>query len=194
MIAAVRGALRARGIDWVQVDVGGVTLHISVPASLVQELGEVGQEVRLHTRMVIRDEEVHLYGFPSSEALQFFQMLTGVSGIGPRTALNLLSSRSPSALAAAILSADLDAFAGIPGIGKKSAARIVLELKGKLEREQIQMPVVTDGSDGDAISALTALGYTATEARRALTAIGSEADLDLEERVRRALGHLGSGG
>ena len=194
MIAAVRGALRARGLDWVQVDVGGVTLHISVPASLVQELGEVGQEVRLHTRMLIRDDEPHLYGFPSPEALQFFQMLTGVSGIGPRTALNLLSSRSPGALAAAILSADLDAFAGIPGIGKKSAARIVLELKSKLEREQIQVPVVTDGSDGDAISALTALGYTATEARRALSTIGDAPDLDLEERVRRALGHLGTGG
>ena len=194
MIAAVKGPLRARGVDWVQVDVGGITLHISVPTSLVQELGEVGQEVRLHTRMLIKDEEPRLYGFPSSQALQFFQMLTGVSGIGPRTALNLLSSRTPGALTSAIMSEDLDAFSGIPGIGKKSAARIVLELKGKLEREPMDMPITPDGTDGDTIAALTALGYTTREARLALSAIDAGPTLDVEERVRLALGQIGRAG
>ena len=194
MIASVRGTLQARGLDWVQVEVGGVTLHISVPASLVQELGEVGREVRLHTRLLIRDDEPQLYGFPTPEALRFFHMLTGVSGIGPRTALNLLSFRSPEALAAAILTGDLDAFTGVHNIGKKNAARIILELKSKLEREQIEVPVTTNGSDAEAVSALTALGYTAAEARRALGAIDASPGLDLEEKVRRALAHLGSGG
>ena len=193
MIAAVRGILQTRGLDWVQVEVGGVTLQISVPASLIEALGETGQEVRLHTRLLIRDEEPLLYGFPTPETLRFFQLLTGVSGVGPRTALNLLSSRSLETLAAAIVVGDLDAFAGIPGIGKKSAARIVLELKGKLEQEQVHVAVTTYGSNGDAVSALIALGYSAVEARRALNTIGDDSGLDLEERVRRALQHLGSG-
>lgn len=178
-----------------QIEVGGVTFHISVPESLAQEVGEEGREVTLHTRLIIRDDEPQLYGFTSPEALRFFHMLTGVSGVGPRTALNLLSARPPEALAAAILTGDLEAFTGVHNIGKKSAARIILELKGKLEKGDIQVPITTDGTDADAVSALTALGYTAAEVRRALNAIGDEATgLDLEERVRRALGHLGGGG
>ena len=188
MISAVRGILQAQGPDWVAVGVGGITLHIAVPASLVQEMGETGQEVRLHTRLIIRDDEPQLYGFPSPEALRFFYMLTGVSGIGPRIALNLLSARTPEALAAAIMTGDLESFTGVSGIGKKGAARIILELRGKLEKDEfIFLPSAVDSTDTDAISALTALGYTAAEARKSLSAIGDPAGLDLEERVRRAL-------
>ena len=87
-----------------QVEVGGVGFHISVPASLALSVGEEGQQVTLHTRLMIRDDEPQLYGFPSPQALRFFYMLTGVSGIGPRSALNLLSARPPDVLASAILS------------------------------------------------------------------------------------------
>ena len=104
MIAFITGVLRARGTDWVQVEVGGVGFHISVPASLAFSVGEEGDTVTLHTRLIIRDDEPQLYGFPSPQALRFFYMLTGVSGIGPRSALNLLSARTPEALASAILS------------------------------------------------------------------------------------------
>ena len=92
MIAFITGVLRARGTDWVQVEVGGVGFHISVPASLALSVGDEGQQVTLHTRLMIRDDEPQLYGFPSPQALRFFYMLTGVSGIGPRSALNLLSA------------------------------------------------------------------------------------------------------
>ena len=195
MIASIRGTLRARGPDWVQVEVGGVTFQISVPASLSLEVGEEGQEVTLHTRLIIRDDEPQLYGFPSPEALRFFHMLTGVSGIGPKSALNLLSARPPEALAAAILTGDLETFTGVPSIGKKSAARIVLELKGKLEKEGLSISFTPSPSEADAVSALTGLGYTTVEARRALSALGQDAvGLDLEERVRRALTHLARGG
>ena len=194
MIVSIRGTLRARGPDWVQVEVGGVTFQISVPSSLSLEVGEEGQEVTLHTRLIIRDDEPQLYGFPSPEALRFFHMLTGVSGIGPRSALNLLSARHPEALAAAILTGDLDTFTGVSGIGKKSAARIVLELKGKLEKEGLSTGFTAAPSDADAVSALTGLGYTIVEARRALAALGTDAvGLGLEERVRRALTHLATG-
>ena len=194
MIASVRGTLQARGLDWVQVGLGGVTLHISVPASLVQDLGEEGQEVTLHTRLIMRDDDPQLYGFPSQEALRFFHMLTGVSGIGPRTALNLLSARPPEALATAILTGDLETFTGVPSIGKKSAARIVLELKSKVEKGDFPISAVAAPSDADALAALTALGYTTAEARRAVNAVANEAaGLGLEERVRRALTLLAGG-
>lgn len=193
MIVGVRGILQGRGPDWVQLGVGGVSLQVFVPASLLPELGSIGDEVYLHTRLLLREEEPFLYGFPTSEGLRLFQLLTSISGVGPRTALSLLSARTPPALAAAIATADLDALMGIPGIGKKTAARIVLELKGKLEKEQFEVLAPAGTVDGDVLAALTALGYTAAEARRALSAIGDASSLDLEERIRRTLRHLGSG-
>ena len=195
MIAFITGVLRARGADWVQVEVGGVGFHISVPASLALSVGEEGQQVTLHTRLMIRDDEPQLYGFPSPQALRFFYMLTGVSGIGPRSALNLLSARPPEILASAILGGDLDAFTAVPGIGKRTATRIVLELKDRLEREGLPMPTTAMSDDADAVEALMGLGYTAGEARQALRSLGPDsATLDLEERVRRALTHLAQGG
>ena len=195
MIAFITGVLRARGADWVQVEVGGVGFHISVPASLAFSVGEEGDTVTLHTRLIIRDDEPQLYGFPSPQALRFFYMLTGVSGIGPRSALNLLSARTPEALASAILSGDLDAFTAVPGIGKRTATRIVLELKDRLEKEGLPLPTTAMSDDADAVEALMGLGYTAGEARQALRSLGPESTtLELEERVRRALTHLAQGG
>ena len=195
MIAFITGVLRSRGPDWVQLEVGGVGFHISVPASLALSVGEEGDRVTLHTRLMIRDDEPQLYGFPSPQALKFFQMLNGVSGIGPRTALNLLSVRPPEALASAIMAGDLDAFTAAPGIGKRTATRIVLELKDRLEKEGLPLADTVAADDADAVSALTALGYTAGEARQALRSLGPDsASLELEERIRRALTHLAQGG
>ncbi len=195
MIAFITGVLRARGADWVQLDVGGVGFHVSVPASLALSVGEEGQQVTLHTRLIIRDDEPQLYGFPSPAALKFFYMLTGVSGIGPRSALNLLSARPPEALATAIMAGDLDAFTAVPGIGKRTATRIVLELKDRLEKEGLPITDSPMADDADAVAALTALGYTAGEVRQALRSLGPEsATLELEERIRRALTQLAGGG
>ena len=195
MIAFITGVLRARGTDWVQVEVDGVGFHISVPASLALSVGEEGERVTLHTRLIIRDDEPQLYGFPSPAALRFFHMLTGVSGIGPRSALNLLSARPPEALATAIMAGDLDAFTAVPGIGKRTATRIVLELKDRLEKEGLPLSTTPVPDDADAVAALTALGYTAGEVRQALRSLGPEsASLELEERIRRALTQLAEGG
>ena len=197
MITGVTGVLEATGQDWVEVRVGGsVSLQIFVPASSVAKLGDVGQEVRLHTRLFIRDDEPVLYGFATPEALRMFQMLNSVSGIGPRIALALLSSLGPQPLAEAVVTGDVDALSRVSGVGRKSAGRLILELRGKLEKELTEAPI-PDGArdDSDVISALMALGYSATESRRVLssmesTGMDSPGDAPLEEKLRRALQHL----
>ncbi len=182
--------MESRGPDWVQVRIGGsVSLQIFVPTSTIGDLGNVGEEVHLHTRLYIRDDEAVLYGFPNPEALRLFQMLNGVSGIGPRTSLSLLSSLGPQTLITAVATEDVSTISKVPGVGRKGAGRLVLELKGRLEKELIESPAMaTGGSDsGDVLSALMALGYSAAEARRAVESLGSTGDLTLEEKIRRAL-------
>ena len=193
MITGITGILEARGPDWLQVRLGGsVSLQIYVPPSSIEDLGDLGEEVHLHTRLYIRDDEAVLYGFSSQEALHLFQKLNGVSGIGPRTALALLSTLDPQSVIAAVVTGDVDTLSRVPGLGKKSAGRLVLELKGKLETELAEVPARTGGAeDGDVVPALMALGYTATEARRVVAAMGSVDGLPLEEKIRRALQQMG---
>ena len=188
MITAIMGVLEARGPDWVQVKVGGVSLHIFTPASTLSQLGNQGDEVRLHTRLFIKDDEAELYGFPTPEALRLFNLLNTVTGIGRRLSLALLSALGHQSLVTAIATGDVETLNRVTGVGRKSAGRVVLELKGKLERELAEVPVPTGGSDnGDVVAALMALGYTAAEARQAVASMGSMGDLPLEDRVRSAL-------
>ncbi len=195
MITGISGVLEARGPDWVQVQVGGaISLHVSCPASTAQSLGDIGQRVRLHTRLYVRDDELVLYGFSSADSLRLFQMLNGVSGIGPRTSLALLSSLGPRELADAIATGDVVELSRVPGVGKKSAGRLVLELRGKLPSVEMALDgtASASGDDPDAVEALMALGYGAPEARRMVASLDGAAGLPLEDRVRRAL--QGSGG
>ena len=188
MITAVSGILEDRGPGWVQVRVGGsVSFQVHVPASAVEDLGDLGSEVRLHTRLYIKDDEPVLYGFSSPEGLRLFQMLSGVGGIGPRTSLALLSFLGPQSLVNAVATADLDTLSKVPGVGRKSAGRLVLELKGKLEKEAAEVVAPVGGDDVEVVSALMALGLSAVESRRAVTSMGSVRGLALEEKVRRAL-------
>ena len=196
MITGISGVLEARGPDWVQVQVGGaISLHVSCPASTAQSLGDIGQSVRLHTRLYVRDDELVLYGFSSADSLRLFQMLNGISGIGPRTSLSLLSTLGPRELADAIAAGDVVELSRVPGVGKKSAGRLVLELRGKLPSVEMARDgtASASGDDPDAVEALMALGYGASEARRMVASLAAgAAGLPLEERVRRAL--QGSGG
>ena len=188
MITSVSGVLEARGPDWVHVRVGGgVSLQLHVPSSAIDRLGAVGEGVRLHTRLYIRDDEPVLYGFPTPEGLQLFQLLTGVSSIGPRTALAALSTLGTEALVSALATGDLESLGRVPGVGKKSAARLVLELKDRLDGALVHAAAATSGQDGDVVSALMALGYSANEARRGAEGTPGAEGLSLEERVRRAL-------
>ena len=190
MITGITGILEAKALDWVQVRIGGsLSLQIYTPSSTVEGLSDIGEEVHLYTRLYIRDDEAVLYGFSTPEALGLFRKLNSVSGIGPRTSLALLSTLGTQSLITAVATGDVDSISRVPGIGKKGAGRLVLELKGKLEKEfPAQSPAsATDSEEGDVVSALMALGYSAAESRRMVASIGDRGDLPLEEKIRRAL-------
>ena len=191
MITGVKGTLEARGPDWVQVAIGGVSLQIFVPPSTIGALGGISDQVFLHTRLYVRDDEPILYGFPNPESLNIFQMLNNVSGIGPRTALALLSSIGPKALVAAVVSEDIAALSQAPGVGKRSAGRLVLELKGKFSDLGIvpddEAPTISPIDREEVATALMALGYSASESRRAAESIDATPDLSVEEKIRLAL-------
>jgi len=190
VITSIEGTLAGWGIEWVDVAVGGVTLRTNVPQSAIAGLGRLGDQVRLLTSLQMREDSLTLYGFPTEEARSAFGALVGVNGVGPRLALNILSSLSPEALALAIGSGDADAFKGVPGVGKKIANRIVLELSGKLE---IALSPSADGlGDGEVVKALTALGYASSEAMEALSSLPPGGELSLEEKVRLCLQRMGS--
>ena len=190
MITQVSGKVGAVGLDWIDVDLGAVRIRVNAPTSTVGAVGEVGGEVRLFTSLQVREDSLTLYGFSSSEARSSFESLLGISGIGPRLALSVLSLLSTHELAVAVATDDVSAFSGVPGVGKKTAGRIILELKGSLGRD-IE---VTGGPDGsvEVIGALTALGYSLGEAREAAAALPPGSELTLEERVRAALERLGA--
>ena len=187
LISSVRGRLEAAGADWADIAVGGITLRVSVPSSSVESLGDPGDDVRLFTSMQVRADSMSLYGFETVDARETFEVLIGISGIGPRVALSILSMFTPETLAAAVDAGDLKAFTPVPGVGRRTASRIVLELKGKLEFEPSDAAAAPDA---DAIDALTALGYSAAEAREALAAIPRADANSTEDRVRLALAQL----
>lgn len=191
MIVALEGILESRGVDSAVVKVGPISLQVYVPSSILSQLGAVGDKVSLHTHVYLREDNVALYGFASPEELSLFQNLISVSGIGPKAALALLSTLSPEQLASAIVSGNVDLLSQAPGIGKKIAGRIVLELKGKLEKGWVGVIVPTLAQeDADVVAALTSLGYSLKEATQAISALPAPGDMDLEERVRLALKQL----
>lgn len=187
MIVGVHGTLETTGTDWVHVRVGGVTLNVFIPANSVAGLGGVGSQVTLHTHLRIRDDEPVLFGFTDPAALGLFSMLTAVSGVGPRMALALLSSLDPARLQTAIVTGDVAALSSAQGVGNRTASRIVLDLKGKLEDAEFADVGFTEGTDGQVISALTALGYTPAEARAAAGAPAVMAETEVDDRIRVAL-------
>lgn len=193
MIAFIQGTLEAKAAGSAIVNVGGIGYQVSVPTSTMAALGDTGQPVRLHTHLQFKEEAIALYGFAAEDELRMFKMLLGVGGIGPRTALNALSVMTPEQLVRAIVAEDLAALSRIPGVGKKTAARMSLELKGSLEKEWAMVPVAAPiPAQADAVAALMALGYAQAEARAALGAVKNAASLPLEEQIRQALQQVGS--
>jgi len=191
MITAIEGVLESRGSDYAVVRVGGISLQIYVPSSSLDRLGPIGGRVRLHTLLQLKEENLILYGFSSEEEREFFKLLNGVSGVGPRLAISMLSHLSTEELASTILSGDSEALTRIPGVGRKTAARLALELKGKLEKGWSDL--VTPGGAGDngeIVAALTALGYSAAEALRVVSVLPPSPEVDLEEKIKLALRYL----
>lgn len=183
--------MESRGIDSVVVKVGPLSLQVYVPGSTLSRLGTVGDTLHLHTHLYLREDNIAVYGFASAEELALFQNLISVSGIGPKAGLAFLSTLSVEQLASAIVGGNVDLLTQVPGIGKKIAGRVVLELKGKLEKGWIGVvtPALTQ-EDADVVAALTNLGYSLKEATQAVSSLPSSPDLDLEEKVKLALRQL----
>ena len=190
MITSVHGTLDSIGDDHIVVRVAGVGLQVYVPGPVTETLGVVGEQVALHTTLLIRDEVPTLFGFPTAEGKRLFDLLLEVSGVGPRHALGLLSTMSPDEAAVAIVSSNADALSAVPGIGKRTAARIVVDLQAKLQREWEAAAIAAWGAREDLAAALQALGYSAAEVQKAVSALGDVAELSLEEQVRLALQQL----
>ena len=191
MITAIEGTLADSGVEWVDVSVGGITVRANVPQSAVEALGNAGDRVKLFTSLQVRDDSLTLYGFPSQDGRAAFETLIAVNGVGPRVALSVLSALTPESLALAVASGDSDTFKRVPGVGTRTANRIILELKGKLDLDLAATAADREG-DAEVVGALTALGYTASEAMVALSSLPPDDSSPVEERVRLCLQRLGS--
>ncbi|MFW6102880.1 MAG: Holliday junction branch migration protein RuvA [Chloroflexota bacterium] len=187
MISFVDGTIESTGMDFVVVNIGGVGLQVSVSTRTVASLGNTGARVTLHTCLFIRDEVPVLFGFASAGERAMFLDLISVSGVGPRVGLLLLGAFDPAELAAAIVRGDTGLIAHVPGVGKKTAARLCVELASKMERFAGIGSTGGTMDGGDVVEALVALGYSPREASRAARESSPSPDAPLEERLRHAL-------
>lgn len=187
MIATLEGILEYRGNDSIIINVGGIGFRVYVPGSTLSQLGAVKDKAFLYTHLHVREDNVSLYGFASSEELGLFKTLISVSGVGPKLALALFSALNPKQVVMAITSGDIDLLSQTPGIGKKMASRLVVELRGKLEKEWKEVALPLAPECADVIAALTGLGYSLTEATKAVSKLQDSEELSLEEKIKVAL-------
>ena len=195
MIASVRGLVQFVCSDHLILDVSGVGLIIYAPRGVLGSVGQIGDIAMIHTHLHVREDALILFGFESPAQRALFNLLQGVTGIGPKVALALLSAASPDELQTAIAREDITMLSRVPGIGKKTAARLVLELKGKFGTMAISAgTAATPGLlslNTELIEILISLGYSATEAQAAVSSLPADAPPDIEERLRLALQYFG---
>lgn len=200
MIRYIKGILEHKDIDYIIVDVNGIGFKIFTSLSTIQSLKEVGSEVKIHTYLQVREDNLSLFGFTSAEELKMLELLLKVSGVGPKVAISIISNLSPSKFSLAVITDDVKTLSTVPGIGKKTAQRIILELKDKIKKEQKDITAYAEENDivdmdkkdtkaSEAIAALMVLGYTPLEASRAVSAVFSE-DLNLEDIIKNSLKKL----
>ena len=195
MIYCLTGKIIKKTLDSVVISCSGVGYFVQIPATTGEALPPAGQEGTVYTIMNVTENDVSLYGFAAEEQRDCFKMLTGVTGVGPKAALSILSSTTPQQLSMAVVMGDEKALTAAPGIGKKIAQRIILELKDKLIKEQggfeagsgaaVAMPAQNNKA-GEAAAALAVLGYGSQEIAAALKGIDMDA-LPLEEIIRQSL-------
>jgi Holliday junction DNA helicase RuvA len=187
MIGRLRGTVDDRAADWLLVDVGGVGFLVHCPSGTIAAAKQ-GAQITLHTHLAVREDSMTLYGFISTHEQRLFQILTSVSGVGPKVGLALLSVMDADELSYAIASGNAASLARAPGIGQKLASRIVLELREKFTTDA---PVAVPGVESeDVIAALISLGYSQAEASDAVSRVEMPPGVELEERVRLALSHF----
>ena len=188
LISAIFGNLETKGIDFADISIGGITLRANISTKTSEDLGEVGRSVRLHTSLQVRQDQISLYGFSTEEDRITFDTLININGVGPRLALAILSTFTAGELSTVVNSEDSNTLTQVPGVGKRTASRILLELKGKVD--QISDIITVDNKAQDVLAALTALGYSAQEARQAMANVPPNEDISGEDWIRIALQHL----
>lgn len=188
MIDFVCGQLTTLGDDHVVVQIGGVGVRVFVPSSVLTRAEGVGREIHLQTHLVVREDELTLYGFWDTSERTLFETLIGVSGVGPKLALSILSTLSLDLIRRAVVNEEPEILTRVPGIGKKTAAKLAFALKDKLKVDAA-MPALDLVSDAetDVIDALTALGYSIIEAQAAVQSIPPDSPDDIETRIMLAL-------
>ena len=196
MIAYVKGKLDTKTNTFVVIDVQGIGYRVFMPAKSIESLGEIGQEVKVYTHYYVREDNISLYGFSSNEELRMFELLISVSGVGAKSAIAMLSEITPSSFALAVITDDISKLVKIPGVGKKTAARIILELKDKLktensieQTEEVNVAIQKDDNANEAIAALQVLGYTRKEIEKVFEKIDTK-NLEIEEIIKTALKYL----
>ncbi len=191
MIASLHGKLESLGSDGATINVGGVGFQVYMPTSTLSTLGKIGEEVKLHTYLHLREDNAALYGFASTDELGLFQNLISVSGLGPKLALAMLSAMNIEKLTMAIATSSADLLTEVPGIGKKMASRLILELKEKIGAGWITTPAVQLAEENaEVLAALTSLGYSVSEATRAVASLPPDSKLSLEDKVKQALAYF----
>jgi holliday junction DNA helicase RuvA len=187
VIATLSGRVLEINSDNIVIEVGGVGLLVYAPAPLRLSL-RLSESVFLHTHLVVREDLLSLYGFDSKEGRDFFVLLLGVNGVGPRLALAILSTLTPDAIRRAVFHEQDEVFARVPGVGKKTAQKILLHLQDRIPLEAGLEPLARFSDvDGEVLAALTTLGYSVVEAQAALQTIPADTPQDVETRLRIAL-------
>ncbi len=190
MIATLQGNVSHVEENALVIEIGGVGLRVFVPAPL-RERAEAGATIFLHTHLVVRENELALYGFETQAERSLFTTLLGVSGIGPRLALSILSTLTIEAVQRAVFHEEAEILSRVPGVGRKTAQRIILHLRDRLEPAgALEAVAAMNEADSEVLAALTALGYSVVEAQTAIQSLPPDAPEDVEERLRLALGYF----
>lgn len=195
MISYIKGELASVGEDQIIVEVHGIGYGIFMPGQAMTMLPPVGNEVKIHTYLNVREDAMQLFGFLTKDDLKVFRLLIGVNGIGPKGGLNILSKMTPDDLRFAVLAGDVKAISASPGIGKKTAEKLIIELKDKLSindvltKEDEEVSVPQGGSDiqSEAVQALVALGYGSAESLKAVKKVTVTASMTVEELLKQSL-------
>lgn len=199
MFAYIKGILEEKGNNYVVIDVGGIGYKIFMSDISIQGIGELEDVVKVHTYYYVREDNISLYGFLTKEELKMFELLLSVSGIGAKSAISMLSNITPASFAFAVISNDVLSLKKLPGIGAKTAQRIILELQDKLKaeekvitdgaKEQIEIEIENTQNVQEAIQALQILGYNRKEIDKVMEKLAKE-DLSVEELIKKGLSLL----
>lgn len=201
MVAYIKGSLEVKTNGYIVIDVNGIGYKIFMSETAINKLGAIGEIIKIHTYVRVREDDISIYGFNTNEELRMFELLLSVSGIGAKSALVILSNVSVSSFALAIINNDINLLKKLPGIGPKTAQRVILELKDKLKKENeivanentdisdtINTAIMDDEKIAEATAALKVLGYTGKEIEKALEKV--DANLSVEDIIRKGLLNL----